>query len=398
VDGDPKPHLIPTTDEDLAREVIRIEKTIRKLTKTKGQLFHWPPRGRRQRQPLHSPPPLAEDFLRILCSSLWWVRKAFPHHNLHPLVELFEKHMDARSFSANFTPVCLDDVERLNACIKAIRDDAKSKAFRRRLDRHHELVRRNTYGLLALIDGLFANYSQLLVVCMNIGYRRDPLKAWFSLPITEEEALNQRDEMILYLKRKCSFKPVGYAWKLEFTEHTGWHMHLLLFFDPNLHQDDVVIAEHIGQHWNRVISGGNGCHFICNYEPSKYRSVGKIHHADVPKLWALWEQAAPNLTSVDYYARMRLSKGNTFGSSKLPDVPAKKRGRPRALTSAKLADYVSSMPRSGAKGKKEPSTERRPFAYRKTTFGAWGANVLSAPAEDVLGGGQWMSPGNGWVI
>jgi len=408
VEGDLQPHLILTSDEGLAREVIRITKTMRELTKTKGQLFHWQPRVTRQRQPLHRPPQLAEDFLRILCSSLWWVRKAFPNHHLHPLVELFEKHMEARSFSGNFRPVCLEDVERLNACVKAIRADAKTKAFHRRLDKHHELVGRNSFTLLTLIDRLFSHYSQLLVVGMDICYRRDPLNARLSLPITETEAKAQCAQMIQYLRGDCKFNPLSYAWKLEFTEHTGWHTHLLLFFDPNLHQDDLVIAEHIGQHWNRVISGGNGCHFICNYEPSTCRGVGKIHHADVAKLWALWELAAANLTSVDYYARMVLPKRRTFGCSQLPDAPAKKRGRPRALTSARVADFVPPTLLSSANGKKQASTKRRLSVKTKAIVqpispplfadlgAAWFKSSFSR--QDGLGADEGRSDETAWVV
>lgn len=358
-EGNLAPYRIRTIDEDLAREVMAIEKTMQRLTNTKRQLFHWPPKPRYQRL-TSGAAPQSEDFLRILCSGLGWVRQAFPHHQLHPLVELFEKHMESRLFSANFRPLCQDDVDRLNSCVKAIRDEASSPAFRRRRDKHYKLVRSNTRGLLELTDQLFAQHSQILVVRIDLSYRRHASMPWLSHPITEEDALNQRDEMIGYLRRKCPFKPVGYAWKLEFTEHTGWHTHFLLFFDANVHQRDLAIAEHIGHHWNSVVTQDTGRYFICNYERYPYRGVGKIHHTDAAKLWALRTLVVPYLTKADYYARMVLTtKGRTFGRSELTDAPAKKRGRPRKLPSERAADFVQASSPSSAKGKKQAVKRRR---------------------------------------
>lgn len=359
-EGDLAPYRIRTTDEEFAREVMAIEKTMQRLTKTKRQLFCWPPKPRHLRLTPRAAP-LSEDFLHILRSGLGWIRQAFPHHQLHPLIELFEKHIEARFFSTNFRPLCQDDVDRLNSCVKAIRGEASSQAFRRRRDKHHKLVRSNTQGLLELTDRLFTQHSQILVVRIDLSYRRHASMPWLSHPITEEEAVNQRDEMIRYLRRKCPFKPVGYAWKLEFTEHTGWHTHFLLFFDANLHQRDLAIAEHIGQHWSNVVTQDTGRYFICNYERYRYRGIGKIHHTDAAKLWALRTLVVPYLTKADYYIRMVLTtKGRTFGRSELTDVPAKKRGRPRTLPSARVSDFVPPTPPSSVNGKKRAPTKRGP--------------------------------------
>jgi hypothetical protein len=407
-DGDLKPHRILTQEVNLAREVMAIEKTMQRLTKTKRPLFRWAPKTRLPALLRRSAEPLAEDFLHVLRSGLGWIRQAFPHHQLHPLIELFEKHVEARSFWTNFRPSCQGDVDVLNVCVKAIRDEASSQAFRRRRDRHHKLVRSNTQGLLELIDRLFAQYSQLLVVRMDLSYCRHPSTPWLGLPISVEEALSQRDEMIRYLRRKCPFKPVGYAWKLEFTEQTGWHTHWLLFFDANRHQQDLVIAAHIGQHWNREITQGNGRNFICNYEEYQHRGIGKIHHADVAKLWALRTLVVPYLTKVDYYVRMVLPNGRTFGRSELTDVPVKKRGRPRALPSARVADFVPPTPRLRAKGKEEASKKRRLSASTKTVVQPLrlrelveGGGTLSKPGPSYKGGSgadKSSSDETGWVI
>ncbi len=192
-DGNLKPCRMRTSDEDLAREVMNIEKMMQRLTKTKRELFCWPLKVRSQRL-IPRTAPLAEDFLHVLHSGTRWIRQAFPHHHLHPLVELFEKHMEARSFSAQFRPLCQDDVDRLNSCVRALRDEARSQAFRRRRDKHYKLVRSNTRGLLDLTDRLFAKHSQVLVVRIDLSYRRHTSMPWLSHPVTEQEALSHRDE------------------------------------------------------------------------------------------------------------------------------------------------------------------------------------------------------------
>jgi hypothetical protein len=420
-DGDIKPHRIRTHDEDMARELMAIEKTMRRLTSTQKTLFHWPPKAQRDTIPRRRQR-LADQLLHILRPSLWGIRQTFPYHQFHPLVELFEKHITANAFSSQFSPACKEDVDRLNACVHAIREEARSEAFRLRRDKHHKLVRSNTAGLLELVDRLFAVHSQLLVIRMDISYRRNAAAPWLSLPVTMGEALDHRNRVIHYLRRKCPFKPIGYAWKLEFTEHTGWHTHLLLFYDANQHQQDFVIAEHIGQHWDRVIARGNGRHFICNYQSYRYRGVGKIHYSDTVKLWALRTLVAPYLTKADYYARMVLSgidapgaedhaakpKARTFGRSELPDVPAKKLGRPRALPSARVADYVPPKRRLIAKSKKKAWRKARPLTYGKTIFGPLGPRALPPPpvgplslarlSQNDLHGGLRLPEEKGWVI
>ncbi|GFZ87196.1 YagK/YfjJ domain-containing protein [Dyella caseinilytica] len=419
-DGDMTPRRIRTHDEEMARELMAIEKTMHRLTSTQRPLFHWPIKIDHHSQRLCRGR-LANHFLHILRPNLASIRQTFPYHQFHPLVALFEDHMEANAFSAQFSPTCKEDVDRLNACVSAIRQAARSQRFRFSRDKHHKLIRSNTVGLLELIDRLFAAHSQLLVVRMDISYLRHPVEAWRSFPVMMEEALAHRREIIHYLRRKCPFKPVGYAWKLEFTEHTGWHTHLLLFYDANHHQQDFVIADHIGKHWNRVITGGNGRYYICNYESYLHRGVGKIHYSDTAKLWALRTLVAPYLTKADYYARMVLSvagsaeaedralvrKSRTFGRSELPDAPVKKLGRPRALPSARVADYLPSKPRMIAKLRKKVPTKRCPISHEGTYFGPLntrrlpaslaGSSLLVTPLQNSLFGSLITSDDDSWT-
>lgn len=346
--------LIHTIDEDLARQLIATEKMMGKLVKSNWRLFKWPSKPTRTNLPRRGAPRLAHDFLALLRPSLGAMRRAFPRHEFHPLVELFEKHMEAHAFEAGFRPVCKEDVDELNACVEAMRTEGRSRVFQRRRDKHQKGVRNNTQSLLELVDRLFMLHSQLLVVRLDLAYRTEFTDPEFGLSVTEGEAQRDRDLLIEYLRKRCYFKPVGYAWKLEYTEGTKWHMHLLIFFDANRHQRDIEIAKAIAGYWDWNITKGCGRHFICNLQHYVHRGVGKIHYSDTAKLWALRALVVPYITKADYYARPILQGGRTFGRSVLPKIPTRKRGRPRLRPSARIGSYMG-----GGSVKTERLGERR---------------------------------------
>lgn len=353
------PELIRTIDEEHARELIFIHDMMSRLVKSNGDLFHWPLKPRRGVLPRRGPQRLAADFLRLLRPSLAGIRLAFPRHEFHPLVELFEKHMESCSFWSGFRPVCKRDVDELNACVEALRAEGRSKAFRRRLDKQHKGVRRNTRSLLKLVDHLFMVHSQLLVVRIDLAYGRQSERPQVPLAITEEEATQHRDQLVKQLRRGGNFKPVGYAWKLEYTEGTTWHIHLLLFFDANRHQRDIDIATAVADRWKSMITNHDGRYFICNMREYRYRGVGKIHYSDSAKLWALTTIVVPYITKADYYAKLILRGGRTFGRSGLPKIPTRKRGRPRLKSSARVSSYVPHEPPLREAKKPAHASDRR---------------------------------------
>lgn len=360
-DGDdPRAHRIICHADDIARDIIAIEKVIARLVAAKSQLFRWTTREARHktthRKALTASPPsrgparLAADFLSIMKSNFAVIRSAFPKekHQLHPLVELFEQHMSRYDFSHEFKPLCELDVKRLNECVDAIRAEAMSPAFRRRVDKHLKLVRNNTRSTLELVDSLFMVYSQLLVIRIDLSYVRHPLKGWVALPVMDGNAVGDRARLIRYLQRKCPCRPVGYVWKTEWAEHTGWHTHLLLFFDGSRHQQDIAIARMIGEYWDKEITRGKGRHHISNLDHHQMRGVGRIRYDDAAKLWALCGIVVPYVTKADYYVRLLVPpKARMFGRSGLPKLPAKKLGRPRGHLAARVSSYTGSLNQPG---------------------------------------------------
>jgi hypothetical protein len=382
---DEKAHRIISQADDLVRDVIAIEKVMARLVAAKSQLFRWPlettgPQVRRSKHgaapPSRGPARLARDFLAILRLNVDEIRRAFPtgRHRLHPLVELFERHMARHGLWRVFKPLNSSDVNQLNASIEAMRQESKSATFRRHLDGHLKQVRDNTRSALELIDALCAAHSQLVVVRIDLSYRRHPLKGWLALPVMDGNAFGDRARLIRYLMRKCPCRPVAYVWKTEWAEHTGWHTHMLLFFDGNQHQHDITIARMIGKYWDEDITRGNGRHHISNLDQHQQRGVGKIRYDDAAKLWALCTIVVPYVTKADYYIRFIVPpKTRTFARSKVPHVSAKKLGRPRIKTSARVLSYTGLLNQpnysSRKQGKQRSKLKRgREQAQRKHHF------------------------------
>jgi len=144
-----------------------------------------------------------------------------------------------------------------------------------------------------------------------------------------------------------------------------------LFFDGNQHQQDITIARMIGKHWNEEITRGKGRHHISNFDQHQARGVGKVRYDDAAKLWALCTIVVPYLTKADYYIRLVVPpKTRTFGRSGMPKIPAKKLGRPRINTSARMLGYTGVWNRPGYRkrisGKQMPKLKKsKNLAYRK---------------------------------
>lgn len=244
----------------------------------------------------------------------------FPNHAFHPLIELFWKHTVALMWRM---PLRLSqDAEVIQQCVDGIRQEASTVAFRKRREKHGKVVRQNTESLLNYIDELFGRWGKLLVIRLDLGYRK-------AAGISAELAQAHREQLQSYLRTK-KFPAVfrGYAWSLESGRSTGPHLHMLLFLDGGQSRQDVMLAKLIGEHWNGVITSGRGRYHNCNADYHPRRGVGLIDHKNAELLKNLKEIVAPYLTKADYYIRTLVEGGRTFGHGQVPAAPART-GRPR---------------------------------------------------------------------
>ena len=59
---------------------------------------------------------------------------------------------------------------------------------------------------------------------------------------------------------KCLPRNVGFISSLELGYAVGFHIHLTVFFDGSIHQEDINLARMIGKHWNIKVTEGKGWH------------------------------------------------------------------------------------------------------------------------------------------
>ncbi len=236
-------------------------------------------------------------------------------------------------------PNCFSD---LNRFVGMVRERICGKAFKRVLSAHLRASNKNYLGLVNYIDGLFSLRSRILVLRIDFSYGRGKVEIEACTKSSDrlsllcnvtEKIARHRMELVDYLKNKCpELGMLGYVWKLEYGREKGHHYHMMFFLDGAKVRQDVVIARRIGEHWNNVITKGDGVYFNCNRNKERYKhcGVGMICHNEMEKLKSLKEKAAIYLTKSDQYvsACMPTNK-RTFGKGTLPKLKARSTGRPR---------------------------------------------------------------------
>jgi len=276
---------------------------------------------------------LGEGFLLAMQRGVEQVRLSFPTHKLHPFLELFEKHTAGISYL--YQPFGEADFDTLNACIAAMREEARTPEFRRRRDAHIKLVRNNTASLIGYIDALFARWSRLLVVRLDVGYQQMYCDhfAVAGRAVTAQQVRRDRDAFLRYLRTECPVKIRGFAWKLEYATLKSYHLHFLLFFDGNQSREGITIGKILGELWRDRITAGKGTYYNCKPDDYVRRGIGLIHWID-PEFAILKEDVAPYLTKPNFLIRLGMPKGRTFGRGVVPELANNKPGRPRTRAAA----------------------------------------------------------------
>lgn len=307
------------------RVVVSVTETIARIVRSRVELFKvlqvsdW----RRHQIIVH---PLGNQLLAAIKTRSVVIKKNFPSHRFHPLLELFWKHFGGYEECAKLkSPETLTE---LNYAVDCLRKDAKSSAMQATRDAYVRWVRESTRHLYSYIDGLFANHSRLLVVRVDLGYLHSVLKVGELDPISYKQARMHRKVFFYRLRHHYRVKMHGYAWSLNHAASKGFHYHVLLFFDSNQARSDYIIAEELGAIWKEVTKEA-GIYHNCNAAKYAERGIGMVHIADKNAMRALKINVAAYLTKPDYYVRLEVSYGHVFDHGNMPKPTNPKRGRPR---------------------------------------------------------------------
>lgn len=341
-----------TRDYDRADDVTRIEKLVKEIIRSEEGLFFIGERAFGVKViDCRKPSVFADLKYFIKSGAMMLIDKTFPIHSINPYVALFKNRVNSlvekidpdvlHNYPTHDLAKRTDDVTKmvdmLNEFINDIRQEAKSQQFKKIINNHERLVRKNTKSLMDYIDYLFSKHSKLLVLRVDFRYEKNNKGGAF---LTEDEIYGKylevkKDREHFFNNKRANGlfdDMVGYVWKLEYTLLTGFHYHMLFFYDGANVREDITWAKKLGEYWADTITVGKGLYYNCNAGKDKYkvRGIGMVNYYDHELREGL-KIAAGYLTKPDYYARMIVPKnGRTFGKGEiLPKPKASNRGRPR---------------------------------------------------------------------
>lgn len=224
--------------------------------------------------------------------------------------------------------------EHFNDFIEDIRKNSKGKAYRSELKKRKDEAAANHKSLTDYINTLFAHYARLVVIRLDLAYINDVKNL-----VTIDVAKAHRKKLLDNIRHKPTIfhDIVGYAWGLEYgIEKGGYHHHFFFFFNGEHRQQDMNIAEAIGDYWRDVITDGKGRYYNCNKEKFKYRylGIGVINNFDTDLRWNLIEKAAPYITKKGLFFSLKSYDGTqksvrTFGKGEIEKLPPRDSDKPR---------------------------------------------------------------------
>jgi hypothetical protein len=210
--------------------------------------------------------------------------------------------------------------------VEWIRNQGRAPEFQRKVEFQQLDEKRSFRNLVKYVEALFARYSRLLVIRIDLGY----LMAHRGIGVETAQAdlrhlLNNRRNNGIFKE-----KLVGYIWKLEYAELRGHHFHVVLFFDGAKSYKDAHIAERVGQYWVEI-TNGRGNFYNCNRRKHEYVrcGIGMVSHDDRVMRENLL-MAIAYLTKSEQLVRLRRDKHvRAIGRGEMPKVGHSGLGRPR---------------------------------------------------------------------
>lgn len=157
--------------------------------------------------------------------------------------------------------------DSMNGFVAKLRKKLRSDEFSKSVTNLKKKISNNKNSLLKYINALFNAHSRLLVIRLDLSYKKKPTPYLKKHEFCEqlEKAQEHRHKLIQHLKRKqLKDAFVGYAWKLEYGLEKSFHYHMIFFLDGSKYRKDVEIAKSIGEYWVEQVTEGNGLYWNCN--------------------------------------------------------------------------------------------------------------------------------------
>lgn len=215
-----------------------------------------------------------------------------------------------------------------------LQEDLNSPDMRKAIKYFKRGPAKNYQALEEYVEALFARYARLLVIRVDLAFLEAERDS-----VSLQDVVAYRTQLLGDRRNTAFLKDaVGYAWSLEYAEKTGYHYHLVCFYDGSKHREDITIGLGIGEQW-QAVTQGKGRFYVCNAKKPDYRfcGIGAVdYHDDVKREYL--RKALAYLTKPQLFAKVAcLLKGKvrTFGRGEKPKRPLKT-GRPRGKSDGVL--------------------------------------------------------------
>lgn len=185
----------------------------------------------------------------------------------------------------NGTQIFIIFAKLMNQFVERIYQLTQEQEFKYQQKKRMDRSRYQQKVATECVDAILAEHSRIVVVRVDFRYGKlqDP-----SLSQVKEDL----STCLRYIKRTESLNVLGYCWKLEFAEKTGYHYHCFFFLDGRQHSQDIKLAQQIGEIWKKVV-GSEGAYHNCNLDAHNGKhpeiGIGTVQRNDLDKYRILIE-------------------------------------------------------------------------------------------------------------
>lgn len=224
---------------------------------------------------------------------------------------------------------------RVEGFVQALRNDGRSKPFLAELDARRRQCQKNDTSARKYVDDIFLHRaSKNLAVRLDLVCgAEDPERRGITSTVDVGQARKELDRFIRHVREK--FPLTGYMGTFEYGTLTGYHFHLLLFFDGHKQWNGKALGFLLGEVWKNEITEGRGRYFNCNALNYAENGIGMIWHYDMAKREVLEKKVISYLTKTDFWLKFQGTRKTFFRglmSSEDPaDASTVSLGRPRKL-------------------------------------------------------------------
>lgn len=221
-------------------------------------------------------------------------------------------------------------ISRINEFYWKLRERLSSPRLRKKIHDYNWQIENNLRNFQSYVDSMFRECARLVVLRLDLEYRAECKPSLMEAVSDLDRFFSNRRHNDIFRARR------GYIVKVEFGIYTGYHFHLLLFFDGSIRSNnsDVHHAEEIGEYWKNVITKGKGRFCNVNKDKAKYEKkgrlgIGTIHVSETSLIANLKGIVRYFCKKEQFFKPKSEPKFKTIRKGKAPTLRAKKLGRPR---------------------------------------------------------------------